>query len=126
MALCWKHVYDPTDSIKRALNWVKPGGLIYIQVPSSNWLIGRFINWYYKLTGHAYVGNLSPMHEPYHLFEFTLKSFEENAKKLNYEIASHLYLVAGSYMPKMVDKVVRPYMKSTDQGMQLEVILRKK
>ena len=37
--------------------------------------------------GTNYVTNLNPMHVPYHLYEFDLKSFEVNAKKLGYESA---------------------------------------
>jgi 2-polyprenyl-3-methyl-5-hydroxy-6-metoxy-1,4-benzoquinol methylase len=121
-----EHFYDASDSVERALKWVKPGGLIYIEVPSSNWLIGRMLNAYYKLTGRDYVGNLSPMHEPFHLYEFSLKSFEENAKKLNYEIAFHEFYPCDTYMPKVLDSVLKSYMQRTDTGMQLVVVLRKK
>jgi hypothetical protein len=126
MAAVLEHFYDPSDSIERALKWVKPGGLIYIEIPSSDWLVNKIINLYYKLTGSDYVGNLSPMHEPYHLHEFGLKSFEENAKKLQYEIVFSKYYVCDTYMPKAVDYIIKPYMQRTNKGMQLVVVLRKK
>ena len=47
--------------------------------------------------GTNYVTNLSPMHVPYHLYEFDLKSFELNAKKLGYEIAHFEYFVCNIY-----------------------------
>jgi len=33
-----EHLYHPSDSINRALKWLKPGGFIQIEVPSSAWL----------------------------------------------------------------------------------------
>lgn len=121
-----EHFYDATEVLERSMKWLKPGGLVFIEVPSSDWLISRLMNMYYKVTGRDYVGNLSPMHPPYHLYEFTLKTFQENAKKLNYDIPYFEYQVCDTYMPKIVDFFIRPYMKSTNKGMQLIVVLRKK
>ena len=106
-------------------NCLKPGGLIHIEVPSSNWLIGRIINLYYKLRMTDYVGNLSPMHEPFHLHEFSLKSFQIHAGNNNYNIVHHDYYVCQTYMPKILDVLIKPYMKKTKTGMQLCVWLKK-
>ena len=97
-----EHLYDPSCSIQKALNWLKPGGLIHIEVPSSDWLTNRIINAFYKLCLNDYVGNISPMHEPYHLYEFGLKSFEENSRRHNYEIAYHEYYVCKTFLPKNI------------------------
>lgn len=121
-----EHLYDPSDSILKALKWLKPNGIIHIEVPSSDWLIGRIINLFYKLTQTDYVGNLSPMHEPYHLHEFGLKSFEEHARQHGYELAFHEYHVCQTFMPQIADYILKPYMKWTNTGMQLSVWLRKK
>lgn len=121
-----EHLYDPADSINRAMKWLKPTGILHIEVPSSKWLVGKIINFYYKLKMTDYVGNISPMHEPFHLYEFGLKSFEKHAKKNNYEIAFHEYYVCQTFLPKILDTVLVPYMKKTNTGMQLCVWLRKK
>lgn len=121
-----EHLYDPSDSIIKALKWVKPGGIIHIEVPSSDWLINKIINVFFKLNLTDYVGNISPMHEPYHLYEFGLKSFQEHAKMHNYELAFHEYYVCQTFMPKIADYILKPYMKRTKKGMQLCVWLRKK
>ena len=120
-----EHLYDPNDSIQKALSWLKPGGIIHIEVPSSDWLTHKFINLYYKLRGLDYVGNLSPMHEPYHLYEFGLDSFTKNGAKLGYSIARHDYYVCQTFMPKFLDFILKPYMKRTNKGMQLCVYLQK-
>ena len=73
----FEHVYEPALSLEKALNWLKPNGIIHIEVPSSCWLMPKFMNLYFKLRGTNYVTNLSPMHTPFHLHEFDLKSFQD-------------------------------------------------
>lgn len=121
-----EHLYDPSASVLKAMKWLKPNGIIHIEVPSSNWLIGKIINLYYKLIRTDYVGNLSPMHRPFHLHEFGLKSFQEHAEQHSYELAFHEYYVCQTYMPKIADYFLKPYMRWTNTGMQLCVWLRKR
>ena len=120
-----EHLYSPSDAIKKALEWLKPNGLILIQVPSSNWLIAKLINWTYKVLMKDYVCNISPMHEPYHLYEFSLNSFKINSSSKNYEIIFHEYAVCQTFMPKIIDIILKPLMKKTNTGMELYVWLKK-
>lgn len=120
-----EHLYDPSASIIKSLQWLKPNGIIHIEVPSSDWLINKIINLFYKLRFTDYVGNISPMHEPFHLHEFGLKSFKEHAQKNNYSIAFYEYYVAQTFMPKLANIFLVPYMKWTNKGMQLCVWLKK-
>lgn len=121
-----EHLYNPSESILKAMTWSKPNGLIHIEVPSSDWLIGKIINLIYQLKGTDYVGNLSPMHEPFHLYEFGLKSFQEHAKRHGYDVVFYEYYVCRTFMPKIADYILKPYMKWTNKGMQLCVWLRKR
>ena len=121
-----EHLYDPSASIEKALKWLKPNGVMYIEVPSSNWLISKILNLYYKIKLTDYVSNLSPMHDPYHLYEFGVKSFELHAKKNNYELAYYEFDVCQAFMPKFLDYFLRPLMRKTNTGMQLCMWLRKK
>ncbi|MBR9998753.1 MAG: class I SAM-dependent methyltransferase [Cyclobacteriaceae bacterium] len=120
-----EHLNDPAGAIERSLQWLKKDGIIHIEVPSSRWLISRLINRFYKIRGLDYSGNLSPMHPPFHLYEFSIESFEENSKKLNYSIADYGYYVGKTYMPGIIDFFIKPYMKWTNSGMQLVVWLKK-
>ncbi|MES2734546.1 MAG: class I SAM-dependent methyltransferase [Bacteroidota bacterium] len=121
-----EHLYNPDVCLKKAFSWLKKDGIIHIEVPSSNWVIGKIVNLYYKLIGTDYVTNLSPMHSPFHLYEFSLQSFKENAKINNYEIACYTYYPCQTFMPKFLDIPLKLYMKKTNTGMQLAVWLRKK
>jgi ubiquinone/menaquinone biosynthesis C-methylase UbiE len=120
-----EHLYDPSGSILKALKWLKTDGIIYILVPSSDWLIGKIINLFYKLKRTDYVCNLSPMHEPYHLYEFGLKSFQYHAKRYNYDLAFYEYFVGETYMPKAFNPILVPYMKQTNTGMMMGIWLKK-
>lgn len=120
-----EHLYDPSASLQKALQWLKPGGLIHVEVPSADWLVNKLINLFYSLKGTDYVGNISPMHIPFHLYEFGFKSFQEHAKHYGYEIAFHEYYVCDTYLPRFMDFLAKPIMKWTNKGMQLCVLLRK-
>ena len=120
-----EHLYNPSDAIGIALQWLKPGGIIHVEVPSADWLIAKLANVFYKLCGQGYVTNLSPMHEPFHLYEFTLKSFQYNALKHNYSVAHFNYFTCETYLPKVFNSILKPYMRKTGKGMQLVVWLQK-
>ena len=121
-----EHLYDPSAAILKAMKWLKPGGLIHIGVPSSNWLTNRIVNRYYKLRGTDYVANISPMHTPYHLYEFSVDSFRKHAAKNNYELEFSEHFICETYMPKSLDFILKPYMKWTKSGMEIAVWLKKK
>jgi ubiquinone/menaquinone biosynthesis C-methylase UbiE len=119
-----EHLYDPSKAIDNALRWLKPKGIIHIEVPSSEWMINKLVNLYYRIKFSDYIGNLSPMHKPFHLYEFSLKSFELH-KKNKYDIVFYEYYVCKTFLPSYVDFIIKPLMKRTNTGMQLCVWLRK-
>lgn len=122
-----EHLYDPGAAIEKAMKWLKPGGVIQVEVPSSRYFLPKLTNLYFRLIGTNYVTNLSPMHEPYHLYEFDLRSFEEHSKKNNYKIVFHEYFVCELYnIPKILQPFFRKYMQVTNTGMQLSLWLQKK
>ena len=121
-----EHLYDPSNAIYKAISWLKRDGVIQIEVPSSNWLISKLVNIYYKIIGVNYVTNISPMHEPFHLYEFTLQSFIENGKINNYQVVSYEYTVCSLiHTPIFLHSIFRWYMSKTNTGMQLTVWLKK-
>jgi len=122
----FEHLYHPADSLAKAMKWLKPGGIVQIEVPSSRHLIARLINLYYKLIGTNYVTSLSPMHSPFHLYEFDRKSFVELGRRLGFTIVRHDYSVCDIYFfPKWLHPLLRSIMQRTDTGMQLTMWLQK-
>jgi 2-polyprenyl-3-methyl-5-hydroxy-6-metoxy-1,4-benzoquinol methylase len=124
LAATLEHIYDPAGALEKTLGWMKPGGLVHVEVPSSQWLVARLANLYYRARGTDYVTNLSPMHVPFHLYEFTLRSFERHAAAHAYEIAFAEHTVCETFLPKAADIVLVPLMQATKTGMQLTVWLR--
>lgn len=121
-----EHLQSPSLAIERALKWLKPGGIIQLEVPSSRHLIPRFLNLYYRLRGTNFVTNTSPMHSPFHLYEFGLKSFEEHGRRAGYEIAAHSYMVCTIFhFPRVMHPLLRWTMARTGTGMQLSAYLKK-
>jgi SAM-dependent methyltransferase len=122
----FEHLYHPAASLQKTLKWLKPNGIIHIEVPSSEHLIAKIVNIYFRIRGVNYVTNISPMHSLFHLYEFGLKSFTELAKILNYKVISYQYDVCSiHHIPKFLHPIFRSYMKLTNSGMQLTVYLRK-
>jgi 2-polyprenyl-3-methyl-5-hydroxy-6-metoxy-1,4-benzoquinol methylase len=122
----FEHLYHPASCLEKVLKWLKPGGIIHIEVPSSKYLATKLVNLFYRLTGTNYVSNLCPMHVPFHLYEFDYKSFESLSTRLGYEIKHHEYYVANTIiLPVLIRPLIDKYMKWTNSGMQLTVWLSK-
>ena len=121
-----EHLYDPSAALWKAMRWLKPRGIAYAEVPNANHLVSRILNAYYRLTGTSFVTNTSPMHVPYHLFEFALDSFRRDGKRNGYSVVQHNVDVASIYnIPRIFHPVLRAVMSGTETGMQLTVWLRK-
>ncbi|MBL7951204.1 MAG: class I SAM-dependent methyltransferase [Flavobacteriales bacterium] len=118
-----EHLYDPQASIEKALRWLAPGGVIHIEVPSSRWLMNAVFNTVYRAMGSDYVANISPMHTPYHLYEFDRKSFDLGGERGGYRVVRHYHYVCQTYAPAVLDPLLRWYMARTGRGMQLTVWL---
>jgi 2-polyprenyl-3-methyl-5-hydroxy-6-metoxy-1,4-benzoquinol methylase len=121
-----EHLYDADKSISKAMTWLKPNGLMHIEVPSSSYFVAKLMNLYFRLRGTNYVSNISPMHAPFHMYEFGLKSFTENQKKNNYTIAHHQYYVGQVIgYSRIIPSLFNWYMSKTNTGMQLKIWLKK-
>jgi len=121
-----EHLYDPSAAIKKALYWLKPNGVIQIEVPSSKHLISKILNLYFRFIGTNYVTNISPMHSPFHIYEFTLDSFIKDGLRAGYKVDYHYIDVATvSHVPKFLKPIFSKWMGARGTGMQLTVWLRK-
>lgn len=122
----FEHLYHPAACLERSLFWLKKGGIMHIEVPSANYFIPKLINIYFKAMGTNYVNNLSPMHNPFHLYEFTLESFNKLGARLNFVIEKY-QMDTGEVMsgPSFLHPMLKRYMKLTNTGMQLTLYLRK-
>ncbi len=100
-------------------------GLIFAEAPFSRWLVSRLANWFYWLSGTDYVSNLSPMHAPFHFYEFTVSSFQLPCDPAGYVVEDPRHEVCDTYMPRILRSIASGYMAATDTGMQLCLWMRK-
>jgi SAM-dependent methyltransferase len=122
-----EHLRSPAAALRQACRIVRPGGIITGGVPSASALLPRLLNLYYRVCGTTYVTNISPMHPPYHLYEFTHRSFVANGKKLGYEVAKHVIWTPPIFnIPAKLQPVLRPLLDRIGRGDGLIVFLRKK
>lgn len=121
-----EHLYDPALVIERTMRWLKPGGILHAEVLNSDHLISKIINLFYKFRGTNDVTNISPMHSPYHIHEFTLECFSVHGARAGYEIARHYVDVCAIMnIPSVLHPLLRWRMERAGTGMQLTVWLRK-
>ncbi len=112
--------------IERALGWLRPGGIIHAEVPNARHLMARLINGWFRLIGTSFVTQISPMHAPYHLYEFTLDSFACHGARVGYGVAAHWVDVCSiRHVPAFTRPLFGRIMAATGTGMQLTVFLRK-
>ncbi|HEX7887929.1 MAG TPA: class I SAM-dependent methyltransferase [Ramlibacter sp.] len=122
-----EHLQEPGRAIEKVMHWLKPGGVVQAEVPSSRHLVAKLINAFYALNGLNYVTNLSPMHSPYHLYEFSIESFRQHARRFDYEVVEHRHEVCSIYnVPRVLHPLLRSYMARTGTGMQLTVWLQRR
>ncbi len=121
----FEHLYNPHAALLSALKWLKHDGLIHIEVPNADWLTSKLINFAYRCQGLDYACNISPMHSPFHLYEFTRRCFEYNAEKEGFRIAFSKIHPQSTHLPRILDPVLKPMMALTNSGNVLEIWLQK-
>ncbi|MBL7843756.1 MAG: class I SAM-dependent methyltransferase [Cyclobacteriaceae bacterium] len=121
----FEHLYDPNQALVTALRWLKPGGLVYIGVPSNRIFVQLLANLFYRLRGMDYVSNISPMHAPFHLYEFGKETFEKNAQLNNYSIAQVDFWTTHDYVFAKPNPVIKIITKLTRTDMNMILWLRK-
>ena len=71
-----EHLYDPSAAISEISRVLKPGGLLFLDVPNERGLVFKAGNLYERLRGRKWCINLSPTFPPFHLFGFSPRSLQ--------------------------------------------------
>jgi 2-polyprenyl-3-methyl-5-hydroxy-6-metoxy-1,4-benzoquinol methylase len=74
LAAILEHLYDPVSILKRIHAALRPGGLVFIDVPNELSLTMRVGNLYMRLRGRDWAINLSPTFSPFHVVGFSPKA----------------------------------------------------
>jgi SAM-dependent methyltransferase len=69
-----EHVYEPLKLIKEARRLLRPGGLVYIDVPNEGSLFNAVSRLALRLSGRDWSVALAPTFPPFHVVGFTPKS----------------------------------------------------
>ena len=121
-----EHLKNPYDALHKTSDALRSGGFIHFEVPNSRWLVAKIIDFFYRLKITHYTTHLSPLHSPFHLYEFDKKSIILIAKRLGLEIESIQFLVCSQpNIPRLLQPLLRRIMIASETGMQIEVFLRK-
>jgi 2-polyprenyl-3-methyl-5-hydroxy-6-metoxy-1,4-benzoquinol methylase len=76
LAAVLEHLYDPMETLKRVREALRPGGLVFIDVPNELSLAMRIGNLYMRVRGRDWVINLSPTFSPFHVVGFSPASLK--------------------------------------------------
>jgi 2-polyprenyl-3-methyl-5-hydroxy-6-metoxy-1,4-benzoquinol methylase len=127
MSAVLEHFYEPDKVLEKVSTILKPGGIVFIEVPNSEWILGRLLNFYHKVIFSRLVTNLSPMHKPFHLYEFSLKSFQCYLQRTgNFTVEKYEYLSGElSQLGRIQNRLLRPLLSLSRNGVDLLIVLRK-
>jgi SAM-dependent methyltransferase len=83
-----EHLPDPRRSLAKVYRLLKPGGLVWIDVPNEHGLYYKLGNLWNRFRGKDSVVNLSPTFTPGHLFGFSKKSLSTLLTCLGFKLRS--------------------------------------
>jgi 2-polyprenyl-3-methyl-5-hydroxy-6-metoxy-1,4-benzoquinol methylase len=69
-----EHLYDPSRTIGEIARILRPGGVLFLDVPNEAGLYFRIGNLYQRVRGRDWVVNLAPTFAPFHVFGFSTRS----------------------------------------------------
>jgi SAM-dependent methyltransferase len=81
-----EHLYDPNEVLKKVYRSLKPGGVIFIDVPNEAALNLAIGNLYMRMRGRDWAINLSPTFPPFHVVGYTPKSLRMIVEKAGFEV----------------------------------------
>jgi SAM-dependent methyltransferase len=74
LAAVLEHLHDPGRTLAMISRLMKPGAVLFIDVPNETGLYFRVGNLWMRLRGRDWVVNLAPTFTPFHVFGFSQRS----------------------------------------------------
>jgi SAM-dependent methyltransferase len=81
-----EHLYDPAETLKRVKRALRPGGLVFIDVPNECSMMTRIGNAYLRLQRKDWAVNLSPTFPPFHVVGFCPASLNRLLDRTGFRI----------------------------------------
>jgi SAM-dependent methyltransferase len=82
----FEHVEDPNALMEVFKDYLNEDGLLFIEVPNTNSVFLKIIDFVYRLKGKDWSSRLSPLHAPFHKFGYTPKSMRYIMEHHDFEI----------------------------------------
>jgi SAM-dependent methyltransferase len=95
-----EHLYNPNETIKEISRILRPGGVLFVDVPNESGLYFKIGNAYQKLRGRQWSVNLAPTFEPFHVFGFNAKSLRALLAKHGLRVRDWHVYGGRSVLPK--------------------------
>ena len=86
LAAILEHLYDPMETLHRIKEAIRPGGLLFIDVPNESSLTMRIGNLYMRARGRDWAINLSPTFPPFHVVGFSPASLRRALSEVGFEV----------------------------------------
>ena len=99
LAAVLEHLYNPNEIMAKISKVLKPGGLLFLDVPNEMGLFFRVGNLYQKLRMRNWSVNLSPTFPPFHVFGFSPRSLRIMLNKHGFESVAWSVYGGRSVLP---------------------------
>ena len=81
-----EHVDAPESLLRVAAGFLRPNGVLFIEVPNSDSYLLAAADAYFRLKGLRWSSRLSPLHPPFHRFGFTPRSLKFLLDRAEYHV----------------------------------------
>lgn len=88
LAAILEHLYEPLETLKQVRKALRPGGLVFIDVPNERSLAMKFGNLYMRARGKDWTINLSPTFSPFHVAGYSPSSLRYALEESGFEVHS--------------------------------------
>jgi 2-polyprenyl-3-methyl-5-hydroxy-6-metoxy-1,4-benzoquinol methylase len=99
LAAVLEHLHEPSKILALAATYLKPGGIIFLDVPNESGLFFRIGNLWNKVQRRDWVVNLAPTFSPYHVFGFNKRSLTAILRKHGFAVEEMTVFAGESVLP---------------------------
>ena len=109
-----EHVFNPVELLTEINRVLRPGGMLWLDVPNEAGAFYRLGNVYQRLKGRDWVVNLSPTFPPYHVFGFTPRALSALMNLTGFDVVKFKTYATGAVIETRespVPNYIRPVIR---------------
>ena len=100
LAAVLEHLYNPFDTLVKINRALRPGGLLFIDVPNELSLTMRIGNLYMRARGKDWAINLSPTFSPFHVVGFSPTSLRNTLRRAGFRVHTMVVPKWANVLPR--------------------------